>query len=159
MSKTKTTGKELLQKVAKGKTPVVEQPAPHVAEKLGDLESQRTAVVEAIAPKKGKSKTSNGAVATTLAPAATPKPAPKPELVPKAPAPVENINRRVTEGAEVKEWRTARSLRVKQPGYFAQGGYYKKGPRGNEFVVGEERHFTNLRECQEYCNSRRPQVS
>ena len=72
---------------------------------------------------------------------------------------VTNINKRITEGAEIKEWRTARSLRKDYPGFWAQGGHYKMTNRGKEFIVGEEKHFKSLTDAQKYCVSKMPTAS
>lgn len=80
------------------------------------------------------------------------------QVVPDKPK-VTNINKRITEGARIDTWRVARSLRVGMPGYFAQGGHYQATNRGNSFIVGEEKHFSELRAAQEYANSRLPTAS
>lgn len=88
--------------------------------------------------------------------APAPKAAPKgPQAVPDKPK-VANINKRITEGAEVKEWRWVRSLRQGYPGFFAQGGHYKRTNRGNEFVVGEEHHFKLLADAQRFVMEKAP---
>jgi len=71
---------------------------------------------------------------------------------------VSNINKRITEGARIDHWRTARSLRKGYKGFFAQGGHYVKTNRGNEFIVGEEKFFDSLTAAQEYAKSKLPAV-
>jgi hypothetical protein len=80
-------------------------------------------------------------------PAAAPKAEqPGPPTV-KLPAPP--VNRRITAGAAVTDWRVVRSLRAGKPGYFLQGGHFQKTSRGNSFIVGEEFHFTELKKANE----------
>lgn len=73
--------------------------------------------------------------------------APAPPAVKLPPAPP--VNRRITPGAKVTDWRVVRSLRASNPGYFLQGGHFQKTSRGNSFIVGEEFHFTELKKANE----------
>jgi hypothetical protein len=78
----------------------------------------------------------------------------KPPATPQVSKPLEN--RRITAGAEIKEWRIARSLREKQPGYFLQGGHFKRTSRGNSFIVGEEHHFKTHEEAKKALAAKKP---
>lgn len=72
------------------------------------------------------------------------EPAPKMELVASG-AP---INKRITPGAHVDEWRIARSLRVGKPGFFLQGGYIEKKNGKKFFRVAEEEYFKSLHDAK-----------
>lgn len=74
-------------------------------------------------------------------PAPTTAPAPEPGVTP--------ISKRITPGAKIETWRIARSARVGQPGYFVQGGNYKKGPKGKEFTVGAEEYHKVISTAQD----------
>lgn len=88
---------------------------------------------------------------------APPQPGPdqKPTLVagkaPKKKEPgsdVTQINKRITPGAHVDEWRVARSLRVGKPGFFLQGGYIEVVNGKKFFRVAEEEYFKSLTDAK-----------
>jgi hypothetical protein len=87
-------------------------------------------------------------------PAAAPA-APKSDTA-LAPTKTKPANRRITPGAEIREWRVVPSLRESQPGYFLQGGHFKKTSRGNSFIVGEEVHFVELKKAKEALAAKNP---
>jgi hypothetical protein len=62
---------------------------------------------------------------------------------------VNQPNKRITPGTPIKEWRVVRSLRAEFKGFFLQGGEFKRGPRGNQFYVGEEWRFPDSKTANE----------
>lgn len=85
--------------------------------------------------------------ATLPPPVPTPGAGKGPKLV--TTAPVEpGVSRRVTPGAKIVEWRIARSVRVGQPGFFLQGGFYENKDGTGKFTVGAEEHFTDLHKAK-----------
>ena len=87
-------------------------------------------------------------------PAAAPA-APKSDTA-LAPTKTKPANRRITPGAEIREWRVVPSLRESQPGYFLQGGHFKRTSRGNSFIVGEEHHFKTHEEAKKALAAKKP---
>ena len=71
-----------------------------------------------------------------------------PKLVPAAEG-ATPINKRITPGAHVDEWRIARSLRVGKPGFFLQGGFIEKQNGKKFFRVAEEEHYISLNKAKE----------
>jgi hypothetical protein len=86
-------------------------------------------------------------------PAAAPAPVaptkPGPTLIKGGTGQIQEVNKRITPGAHIEEWRIARSVRVGKPGFFLQGGHYEKSNGHARFIVGEEEHFTDLRKAKE----------
>lgn len=74
---------------------------------------------------------------------------PGPTLIKGGTGQIQEVNKRITPGAHIEEWRIARSVRVGKPGFFLQGGHYEKSNGHARFIVGEEEHFTDLRKAKE----------
>jgi hypothetical protein len=57
---------------------------------------------------------------------------------------VDPTNKRITPGTPTKEWRIRKSQRVGQPGFFVQGGEYRKVGSENQFFVGVEHNVATM---------------
>jgi len=73
-----------------------------------------------------------------------------------APQPAtQNVNKRITPGTPINEWRVVKSLRAEFKGWFLQGGMFKPGPRGNQFFVGAEERYLELAAAKEALKNKR----
>ena len=68
------------------------------------------------------------------------------DVVAKRAATEKGESHRVVVGTPTKEWRVRRSQRVGISGWFLQGGITVKTARGESFVVGSEKLFSELEE-------------
>ena len=68
------------------------------------------------------------------------------------------VNKRLTPGAHVAEWRIARSLRVGKHGWFLQGGYIEMKAGRKMYRVAEEEFFKTLDKAKEALVKKYPEA-